>query len=85
MRMNITFPRVDYTGTDRFSYTISDGEGNYDKAKVSVTVNAPPPTGRTADKQSEPGIQGNQDRGEINGEGVIYSKKIKPIINSLLK
>ena len=64
------FPRVDYTGIDGFSYTISDGEGNSDKAKVSVTVNAPPPpTGRTADKQSSPGIQGNQDRAEVNGEG----------------
>jgi hypothetical protein len=61
------FPRVDYTGTDRFSYTISDGEGNSDKAKVSVTVNAPPPpTGRTADKQSSPSIQGNQDGGGVN-------------------
>ena len=64
------FPRVDYTGTDRFSYTISDGEGNSDKAKVSVTVNAPPPTGRTADKQSSPSIQGNQD-----GDGVNLQQK----------
>lgn len=31
-------PDTDYTGTDSFSYTISDGNGNTDSANVSVTV-----------------------------------------------
>ena len=35
------FPGIDYAGTVRFSYTISDGEGNSDKAKVSVIIKAP--------------------------------------------
>ena len=35
------FPGIDYAGTVRFSYTISDGEGDSDKAKVSVIIKAP--------------------------------------------
>ena len=46
------FPRVDYAGTDRFSYTISDGEGNSDKAKVSVTIKAPLQAGQLTNNQA---------------------------------
>ena len=46
------FPRVNYAGTDKFSYTISDGEGNSDKAKVSVTIKAP--TGRITRQTIKP-------------------------------
>ena len=42
------YPRNDYVGIVRFSYTISDGEGNSDKAKVSVIIK--PPTDRTSDR-----------------------------------
>ena len=33
-------PDADYNGTDSFSYTVSDGDGGFDVATVSVTVNA---------------------------------------------
>ena len=52
------FPGIDYAGTVRFSYTISDGEGNSDKAKVTVIIKAP--TDRTLD-QSDQGQGQNQD------------------------
>ena len=45
------FPRNDYAGIVRFSYTISDGEGNSDKAKVSVIIKAP--TDRTSDQSDQ--------------------------------
>ena len=53
------FPRNDNTGTDRFSYTVSDGEGNSDKARVSVIIKVT--IDRTADKQSTLDSQGNED------------------------
>ena len=58
------FPGLDYAGTVRFSYTISDGEGNTDKAKVSVVIKAP--TERTSD-QSDKGqdVQGNERGPEV--------------------
>ena len=52
------FPGIDYAGTVRFSYTISDGEGDSDKAKVSVIIKAP--TDRTL-AQSGQVVQGNQN------------------------
>ena len=45
------FPGIDYAGTVRFSYTISDGEGNTDKAKVSVIIK--PPSDRTLDQSAK--------------------------------
>ena len=51
------FPAIDYAGTVRFSYTISDGEGNSDKARVSVIIKAP--TDRASD-QSDQDVQRNQ-------------------------
>ena len=56
------FPGIDYAGTVRFSYTISDGEGNSDKAKVSVIIKAP--TDRASD-QSDLDDQGNQHESEV--------------------
>ncbi|MCL4264506.1 MAG: tandem-95 repeat protein [Anaerolineae bacterium] len=37
-------PALDFTGTDSFTYTISDGQGNSDSATVAITVtpNQPP-------------------------------------------
>jgi hypothetical protein len=57
------FPRIDYAGTVRFSYTISDEEGNSDKAKVSVTIKAP--ADRTSD-QLDQDVKGNQRGIEVN-------------------
>ena len=34
-------PPAGYTGTDRFSYTVSDGNGGTDQATVMVTITAP--------------------------------------------
>jgi hypothetical protein len=36
------FPDQDFVGTDTFSYTVSDGNGGYDTADVTVTVSGPP-------------------------------------------
>ena len=55
------FPGIDYAGTVRFSYTISDGEGNSDKARVSVIIKAP--TDRASD-QSDQDVQRNQHERE---------------------
>jgi len=57
------FPGIDYAGTVRFSYTISDEEGNSDKAKVSVTIKAP--ADRTSD-QLDQVVKGNQRGIEVN-------------------
>jgi VCBS repeat-containing protein len=39
---NVTYtPALNFTGTDSFSYTISDGNGGADTATVNVAVNAP--------------------------------------------
>ncbi len=39
---NVTYtPALNFTGTDSFNYTISDGNGGTDTATVDVTVNAP--------------------------------------------
>ena len=58
------FPGIDYAGTVRFSYTISDGEGDSDKAKVSVIIKAP--TDRTLDQSGQDQVvQGNQHEREV--------------------
>jgi subtilisin len=60
------FPGLDYAGTVRFSYTISDGEGNSDKAKVTVIIKAP--TDRTMDQSGQgqdQDVQGNQHEPEV--------------------
>ena len=64
------FPGLDYAGTVRFSYTISDGEGNSDKAKVSVIIKAP--SDRTSDQSGQgqgqgqdQDVQGNQHEREV--------------------
>ena len=66
------FPGLDYAGTVRFSYTISDGEGNSDKAKVSVIIKAP--ADRTLDQSGkgqgqgqgqDQDVQGNQHEREV--------------------
>ena len=60
------FPELDYAGTVRFSYTISDGEGNSDKAKVTVIIKAP--TDRTMDQSGQgqdQDVQGNQHEREV--------------------
>ncbi|MGD1895802.1 MAG: Ig-like domain-containing protein [Phormidesmis sp.] len=36
-------PNEGFSGSDRFSYSLSDGQGGSDTATVNVTVNAPPP------------------------------------------
>jgi uncharacterized repeat protein (TIGR01451 family) len=41
-------PTAGFTGTDSFTYTISDGRGGTDTATVTVTVSAPPNTPPTA-------------------------------------
>jgi hypothetical protein len=59
-------PGLDYAGTVRFSYTISDGEGNSDKAKVTVIIKAP--TDRTMDQSGQgqdQDVQGNQHEPEV--------------------
>jgi hypothetical protein len=38
----IFVPATDFIGIDAFSYEVSDGKGNSDKAKVSVIVVKPP-------------------------------------------
>ena len=39
---NVTYtPALNFTGTDSFNYTISDGNGGTDTATVNVTVNVP--------------------------------------------
>lgn len=35
-------PELDYGGPDAFTYTVTDGHGNFDTADVSVSVNSPP-------------------------------------------
>jgi subtilisin len=60
------FPGLDYAGTVRFSYTISDGVGNTDKAKVTVIIK--PPTDRTLDQSiqgQDQDVQGNQHESEV--------------------
>ena len=62
------FPGIDYAGTVRFSYTISDGEGNSDKAKVSVIIKAP--TDRTLDQSDQGQGQGQVVQGNEHGPEV---------------
>ena len=73
------FPGIDYAGTVRFSYTISDGEGNSDKAKVSVIIKAP--TDRTLDQS---GDQDQVVKGTSMNVKLKHSIKIKWIIKPLV-
>jgi Cadherin-like domain len=73
------FPRTDITGSDRFTYTISDGEGNSDKARVSVIIIKAPVDG-TADKQRSTRIF----KGKKLGMKLKYSRKMRWTIFTLI-
>ncbi|QGX97418.1 tandem-95 repeat protein [Roseovarius faecimaris] len=58
-------PDAGFTGVDGFSYTISDGNGGFDTANVSVTV-GDPPLGNTPPVAREGFIQATADEGGAN-------------------
>ncbi|OQX24420.1 MAG: hypothetical protein BWK80_20885, partial [Desulfobacteraceae bacterium IS3] len=65
-------PNHGFVGTDTFEYTITDGNGGYDTAIVTVTVTEPAPlpgtvSGRVFDDADKDGIR---DAGEAGLEGV---------------
>ena len=75
------FPGLDYAGTVRFSYTISDGEGNSDKAKVTVIIKAP--TDRTLDQSGQ--AKAKLFKGTSMNLKLKHSIKIKWIIKPLVR
>lgn len=61
-------PDANYTGTDAFTYTVSDGHGGTSTATVTVSVMLPASVGgRVWDDDNHDGIQ---DTGEANRAGV---------------
>ncbi|MGB3403152.1 MAG: DUF4038 domain-containing protein [Microcoleaceae cyanobacterium] len=54
-------PATNFTGTDRFNYTVSDGNGGTDTAKVTINV--------TANNDPNQLLQGTRGNDSINGFG----------------
>ena len=53
-------PSLNFTGVDFFTYTISDGEGGFDSAQVTVNVQGPPPnTPPVANPDSTTTVEGS--------------------------
>ena len=75
-------PKAEFTGTDSFTYDISDGKGGTDSATVTVTVSEGADTMHVGDLEGSKDLKGTSGRWEVFVTVTIHDENCNPVANA---